>query len=324
MSTKIIEPNKKNLFIIEDNNLDFFLFEKLLKEKGYKTIRVTNAKNFLQKLSYYENHEEQYDKIQNIINEAKLLENNIPALWKDYFKNIEITTRWLIAILDKFRISFSIIYNNKYVLYNKIFQEITQFNHEEIEKMIPGDLVGFRYRRSFRGKIKNIFKDKIEQTRGRFSYQDKSNRINNVHYILNAHKIEGHLCIAAYYICDKFHELDDKETISYLYLIIQELNNILNKFIKINSSNNLPVNNSSNILSSLAENKCLEEYNLTEREIEVLNLISKGNTNREIAEKLFISKRTVESHRANIMEKTNAKNTAELIKFAISNRLIIE
>jgi DNA-binding CsgD family transcriptional regulator len=45
-------------------------------------------------------------------------------------------------------------------------------------------------------------------------------------------------------------------------------------------------------------------------------------TNQEIADKLFTSKRTVETHRKNLIEKTQSKNTAALIKFAITNRLI--
>ncbi len=61
---------------------------------------------------------------------------------------------------------------------------------------------------------------------------------------------------------------------------------------------------------------------LTERETEVLKLISNGNTNREMANDLFISSRTVETHRRNIIKKLNLRNTAELIKYAIDNSLV--
>jgi len=54
---------------------------------------------------------------------------------------------------------------------------------------------------------------------------------------------------------------------------------------------------------------------LSIREIEVLGLIMQGNTNNEIAEKLFICFETVKSHRKNILEKTGAKNTAALINY---------
>lgn len=61
---------------------------------------------------------------------------------------------------------------------------------------------------------------------------------------------------------------------------------------------------------------------LSERETEVLKLICKGLSNEEIGEILFISKRTVEKHRANLLSKTNCKNTANLVMFAIDNKLI--
>jgi DNA-binding CsgD family transcriptional regulator len=56
---------------------------------------------------------------------------------------------------------------------------------------------------------------------------------------------------------------------------------------------------------------------LTTREREILKLIAEGKSNKEIADILFISIRTVENHRANIMRKLNIKSTANLIKYAI-------
>jgi DNA-binding NarL/FixJ family response regulator len=61
---------------------------------------------------------------------------------------------------------------------------------------------------------------------------------------------------------------------------------------------------------------------LSRRESEVLNLLSEGLTTSEIAEKLFTSKRTIETHRQNILEKTQTKNTAALIKLAVTQGLL--
>jgi len=61
---------------------------------------------------------------------------------------------------------------------------------------------------------------------------------------------------------------------------------------------------------------------LSKRETEVLQLIAKGFTNGEIAEQLFTSKRTIETHRQNIIEKTQMRNTASLIRFAVSEGLV--
>jgi len=61
---------------------------------------------------------------------------------------------------------------------------------------------------------------------------------------------------------------------------------------------------------------------LSAREKEVLSLIALGKTNKEVGEKLFISARTVESHRRKIMEKLELNNTAELIRYAIENNMM--
>lgn len=61
---------------------------------------------------------------------------------------------------------------------------------------------------------------------------------------------------------------------------------------------------------------------LSKREVQVLEEICKGLSNQEIADTLFISKRTVDKHRANLLSKTNSKNTANLIMYAIKNKLI--
>ena len=62
-----------------------------------------------------------------------------------------------------------------------------------------------------------------------------------------------------------------------------------------------------------------ESYELTKRELEILINICMGLSNSEIAEQLVISKRTVDKHRENILFKTQSKNTAELVVYAIKN-----
>jgi len=61
---------------------------------------------------------------------------------------------------------------------------------------------------------------------------------------------------------------------------------------------------------------------LSARELEVLTLFAEGMSNRQIAEKLFISVRTVETHKNNIMKKIELKTTVDLVKFAIKNNII--
>ena len=63
-------------------------------------------------------------------------------------------------------------------------------------------------------------------------------------------------------------------------------------------------------------------YMLTDREIEILKLIASGLSNKEIGDQLFISHRTVDTHRTNLMKKLEINNIAGLIRFAIKNGYI--
>jgi two-component system response regulator NreC len=61
---------------------------------------------------------------------------------------------------------------------------------------------------------------------------------------------------------------------------------------------------------------------LTEREVEILRLIALGHTNAEIGKQLFLSVRTIESHRAHIQQKTRQSTRAELVRYALDHGLI--
>jgi len=65
-----------------------------------------------------------------------------------------------------------------------------------------------------------------------------------------------------------------------------------------------------------------DSIKLTKREVEVLRLVSQGMTNTEIADKLFISKRTVDGHKANLIQKTGSKNVVDLLIYSIKNDII--
>lgn len=72
--------------------------------------------------------------------------------------------------------------------------------------------------------------------------------------------------------------------------------------------------------TNLDKERILISFN--DRELEVLDKIAEGFTNNEIAEKLFLSRRTVEGHRLSLLHKTQSKNTAMLIRFAYINKYL--
>jgi DNA-binding NarL/FixJ family response regulator len=68
--------------------------------------------------------------------------------------------------------------------------------------------------------------------------------------------------------------------------------------------------------------KRIDNLNLSSREFEILGLVCKGLTNKEISGKLFLSSKTVESHKSSLFLKTNTHNTAGLVLYAVKNDLI--
>ena len=104
---------------------------------------------------------------------------------------------------------------------------------------------------------------------------------------------------------------------------INELENAINKVMAGESyfSNEL-LRKIINNFGRSTNTKPSVQDNLTEREIEVLQQICLGLSTEEIAEKLFISPKTVKSHKSKLLEKTACKNTPLLILFAIKNKIV--
>jgi len=76
------------------------------------------------------------------------------------------------------------------------------------------------------------------------------------------------------------------------------------------------------LVQSKGKKQSSDPANLTDREVEVLELICKQLTNQQIADQLYISIRTVDAHRRNLLQKTAAKNTAGLVTYAIRHDIV--
>lgn len=80
------------------------------------------------------------------------------------------------------------------------------------------------------------------------------------------------------------------------------------------------------VLEILSENKSnnnsCDAITLSKRELEIIQYVAEGFTNKEIAEKLYISTHTVNTHRKNIMQKLGLKNTAEVVIYAVKEKII--
>ncbi|MBK8807501.1 MAG: response regulator transcription factor [Bacteroidales bacterium] len=105
---------------------------------------------------------------------------------------------------------------------------------------------------------------------------------------------------------------------------------LINAIKKINSGGEYYNNDVSEVLlksyikktQNAAKHKQDKQVTLTKREAEILKSFAEGLSNQEIADRLFISIRTVESHKNNIMQKLELKSTVELVKYAIRNNIV--
>lgn len=110
-----------------------------------------------------------------------------------------------------------------------------------------------------------------------------------------------------------FKDTDDKHLFKAIdqvynggYYVSEDLQHILDEFL---ANSKHPDRKNKQLLSS--------------RELEIVSLIIEGNTNAEIADLLFLSTRTVDTHRKNIFYKLNLNNTASLVKYALENKAFL-
>jgi DNA-binding CsgD family transcriptional regulator len=117
---------------------------------------------------------------------------------------------------------------------------------------------------------------------------------------------------------------DEEGKVLSTFILITDLSHLTNSFSRMltmmDSSNNENI-----IFATQVDNKNLISLNLpqiSKRELEILQLMARGQNSPQIAESLFLSYHTVENHKRNLRRKTNTKTSAELIDFVWRNNLI--
>ncbi len=160
----------------------------------------------------------------------------------------------------------------------------------------------------------------------------KNSLSNEIIYINSAGELESYPHLMGYiivlisendYLQNKAlinKQLKTATKVEYLYIEFDK-NKITDSTINIYDSTDSIINKVNNLLNSF---KCniTDKNELSKREIEVLKLLTKGLSSKEIAQKLFISTHTVISHRKNISEKTKIKSTSGLTIYAIINKIV--
>ncbi|WP_196886298.1 response regulator transcription factor [Aureivirga sp. CE67] len=145
--------------------------------------------------------------------------------------------------------------------------------------------------------------------------------------IIKERDIKSHIIIlSSHYNNSNFRQMVKMGVSSFIpkdvekKVFVQAINEVYKKGVYFTEQDCL-------MLSNLVKNKNQQKQifdvkeKLTKREVEILKLICDEKTSQEIADEIFLSKRTIESHRKNIIAKIGAKNTAGLVIYAIANEI---
>jgi DNA-binding CsgD family transcriptional regulator len=243
----------------------------------------------------------------------------------NHFHYLNLTVEWLLSILNNLHIGFCIFSNKKYLAYNTIFKKITNLTYGKIKDSVIPSLAKEPGDRKVEKEITKLLEKEIENFTEDVELIKNKPGKRKTRFIAYPITIEGKSFGVGYLLNEQHHKLEDKDEMRLNQLVIQELYKgfkILNKMQGLDIAK-IKSHSKENILNSLIDGQPdYGRYNLSDREFEVLLLIYKGFTNQQIADELFISKRTVDFHRANLLGKTNSRNTADLIRFAVENQLI--
>ncbi len=205
--------------------------------------------------------------------------------------------------------------SNKMVFINERFEHITSYTLQDLNKLnLKNLLIGENEK--LISEFKLVLNGIHESFQKKISFINKEKKAVFIEFFAKHIQIESQDAIIGTII--EFEIKNNSKFVSdELSLIISYLNETGKQDIteEIQNIKNI-------VLFDTLKKKNENLAHLTKREIEILELICDGLKNSEIAEKLFISNRTVDNHRANLLTKTETKNTACLVAYAIRNKII--
>ncbi|MFO8235764.1 MAG: LuxR C-terminal-related transcriptional regulator [Bacteroidales bacterium] len=321
MNRVLLKYSGNTIYVIEENGIDYNTLKDNLAKRGYKIIPVNGDKKSLEKFfpKKYKETKENYLII--------IIENQPSRHIVEHLKHLNLTVEWLLSILNVCNIGFCIYNKEQYLAYNNIFQNITELSHESIKNARIGTFLSDKSRKSLKNHIKKCLDKEISKFSVDLEMKQKREGEKFYKFFGYTLNVKGNSLGVGYILNETHHDFDDPEKLRINKLIISELNQAFRMLNKIQSIDihKMEKDSKEKIINKLAEDQPnYSRVNLSDREYEVLILIYKGYTNQQIANKLYISKRTVDFHRSNLLGKTNFRNTADLIRFAVQNHLIIE
>lgn len=201
------------------------------------------------------------------------------------------------------------------------------YTRDELLKMGFADIVALKDRSNAVEKINRCLRGFEKDIHIRFSVVHKDGRqIGTELYGIVGLKVKGRSSMLGTLIATRADVIQEQDLEGIPINEIEEFEKAIDMLA--GTRNYISTELVNKLISVFRDNEAIKEkihedlISFSEREIEVLSLVCQGLSTKEIADRLFISSRTVEKHRANLMTKTNAKNIIEVIIYAVKHKLI--
>ncbi|KAF0201734.1 MAG: Crp/Fnr family transcriptional [Bacteroidetes bacterium] len=216
---------------------------------------------------------------------------------------------------------------DKFIETNPSLSATLGYTRDELLKMGFADIVALKDRSNAVEKINRCLRGFEKDIHIRFSVVHKDGRqIGTELYGIVGLKVKGRSSMLGTLIATRADVIQEQDLEGIPINEIEEFEKAIDMLA--GTRNYISTELVNKLISVFRDNEAIKEkihedlISFSEREIEVLSLVCQGLSTKEIADRLFISSRTVEKHRANLMTKTNAKNIIEVIIYAVKHKLI--
>ena len=311
----MITKEGKIIYILEDPRSDYQLFSNVLHEMGYEVRHLDHINDFFNVLKSGDKHGAEEPSPENSL----LVHENVEMKkHKDLILQIHSNSQWLISMMNNMNIGFVLSDQDYTLMYNKVIKDITGCSPEEMTGSGMEKAIGENDKNKFHRTLKKILNREKGKAKAEVQILEKSGGTSKANMlVLPLEELDRKPLLVQYISCRNGEKDLSQEQWEAL---IHELHDILYSISRINGIKEQSKYVKGRMSGWMSEE--LDKPELTFREKQILKYIYKGYTSQKIGHKLGISSRTVESHRSNILHKTHARNTADLIRYAIKNGFI--
>ena len=220
-----------------------------------------------------------------------------------------------------------IFQGDKFIETNPSLSATLGYTRDELLKMGFADIVALKDKNNAIEKINRCLRGFEKDIHIRFSVVHKDGRqIGTELYGIVGLKVKGRSSMLGTLIATRADVIQEQDLEGIPINEIEEFEKAIDMLA--GTRNYISTELVNKLISVFRDNEAIKEkshevlVSFSERELEVLILVCQGLSTKQIADQLFISSRTVEKHRANLMTKTNAKNIIEVIIYAVKHKLI--